>query len=222
MIGEEIDAHPVQRVRGGALAPLVADRLARKRPRDPGLHLRYRVGRHELAERAADQLVDREADPFGERLVREAQSLLAIEMQDRGAHAVGDEPQPMLALDGLLLQSLQVVDIGAGDEHAPDVALGAAVGVAIDADPDRLGAIGLRKLAFEPGRLAAERDVEMLLEMRERLAPEDILGISALDLVGMLAKPIQECLVGKPEAQLAIDVGKRQSQRIELALRQGE
>ena len=68
----------------------------------------------------AEQVVGRNADPVGERLVGEAQPELAVEVEDRQADAVGDEPQPVLALSGLELEALQVVDVAVGGEEAAD------------------------------------------------------------------------------------------------------
>ena len=84
----------------------------------------------------AEQVVGRDADPVAERLVGEAQLQLAVEIEDRQADAVGDEAQPVLALAGLELEALEVVDVAVGDEEAADVPCGAAVGVVVDADPD--------------------------------------------------------------------------------------
>ena len=43
----------------------------------------------------------------------------------------------MLALSGFELEPLEVIDVAVGDEIAADVALRAAIGVIVDADPDR-------------------------------------------------------------------------------------
>ena len=56
-----------------ALAALVADRRAGERALDVALHLVERVGRQEILQRVAEQVVGRDADPVAERLVGEAQ-----------------------------------------------------------------------------------------------------------------------------------------------------
>ena len=117
-VREQRVAHPAQLARRLALAALVRDRRAGERALDVALHLGERLRRHELAQRVAEQIVGRNADPVGERLVGEAQLLLAVEVQDRHADAVGDEAQPVLALAGLELEPLQVIDVAVGDEEA--------------------------------------------------------------------------------------------------------
>ena len=120
-----------------ALAPLVGHGRAGERALDVALHLGERVGRQHVLQRVAEHVVGGHADPVAERLVGEADLELPVEVEDRQADAVGDEAQPVLALPGLELEPLQVVDVAVRDEEAADVALRAAVRVVVDADPDR-------------------------------------------------------------------------------------
>ena len=71
----------------------------------------------------AEQVVGGHADPVAERLVGEADLELAVEVEDRQADAVGDEAQPVLALPGLELEPLQVIDVAVRDEEAAHVAV---------------------------------------------------------------------------------------------------
>ena len=105
------------------VAALVRDRRAGERALDVALQLGERLAREHVAHGVAEEVVGLDADPVAERLVREADLELPVEVDDRRADAVGDEPQPVLALAGLELEPLQVVDVGVGDEEAADVAL---------------------------------------------------------------------------------------------------
>ena len=97
-----------------------------------------------------EQIVGRDADPFRERLVRKAELLPPVEIQDRHPDAVGDETQAVLALAGLELEALQVIDVAVGDEEAAHVALLVAIRVVVDAHPERLAARH-RELPLEAG-----------------------------------------------------------------------
>ncbi len=128
-VGEERNAHPARFARQLALAPLVRHGRAGKRALDVALHFRQSVRRQDFLQRVPEDVVGRYADPRAERLVREAQLELAIEVQDRQPDAVGHEPQPVLALSGLEFKALQVVDVAVGDDEAADVALGGTIRV---------------------------------------------------------------------------------------------
>ena len=143
-----------------ALAPLVRDRRAGERALDVALHLGERLRRHELRSAWPSRSSAGDADPVGERLVREAELELAVEVEDRHADAVGDEAQPVLALAGLELEPLQVIDVAVGDEEAAHRALRRLVGVVVDVDPDRRPA-GDDELPLEAGALAVERGVDV-------------------------------------------------------------
>ena len=160
-IGEQRDAHPAQLARRAALAALVR-RPSRRRTRarcSPAFRSSASDGRKSCSA-WPEQIVRRDADPVGERLVGEAQAELAVEMEDRQADAVGDEAQPVLALARLELQPLQVIDVAVRREEAADVSLLIAVGVVVDAHPERLAA-RQRELPFVAGAFAAERGVDV-------------------------------------------------------------
>src|SRR6185503_16052292 len=146
---------------------------------------------------------------------------LAIEMEDRQAHAVGDEAQPVLALTRLELEPLQVVDIAVRREEAADVSLLVAVGVEVDAHPDRRTA-GRRQLPLVAGAFTAQRCVDVRAIELAVFATEHLDDLAAEHLVGPLAEPVEECLVDEPVALVAIDVRDRRPERIELALRKRE
>ena len=101
------------------------------------VHVGERAAGNQFLHAPAEEIVGRDADPVAERLVREAELEIAIEVDDRRADAVGDEAQTMLAAAGLELEPLQLIDVGVGDEETANVAVGAAVRIVVDADPDR-------------------------------------------------------------------------------------
>ncbi len=220
-VGEQRDAHPAQLARCPALAALVRDGRPGERALDVALHFRERIGRQEVGERMPEQIVRRHADPVGERLVREAQPKLAVEVQDRQAHAVGDEPQAVLALARLELQPLQMIDVAVRGEEAADVTLLVAIGVIVDAHPQQLAA-RKRDLPFVAGLLATERGVDVRAVELVALAADDFDDLAAEDLVGALAEPLEQRLVDEPVSLVEIDVGDRRAERVQLALRQRE
>ena len=173
----------------------------------------------DFAHRVSEQVVRRGADPVAERLVREADLELTVEIEDRRADAVDDEPQPVLALARLELDVLQVVDVGVGDEEAADVALRRAVRVVVDADPDRRPA-RRRQLPLEVGPLPVEGGVDVRVVEGVDFAPDDLDHLAADDVVVFLGDPAQEGGVREPVALVAVDVGERQPERVQLALRQ--
>jgi hypothetical protein len=204
------------------LAPLVGHR-SRRRRRDrcsPASRQRRRPGRHVL-ERVPEDVVGGHADPGAERLVGEADLELAVEVQDRQADAVGDEAQPMLALARLELQLLQVVDVAVRDQEAADMALRAAVGVVVDADPQRRAA-GRDELALVGRALARQRGIDVRPIELEDVAAEDLDRLAAQHLAVALAEPVEERLVDETVALVAVDVGDRDAKRIELALGERE
>ena len=216
-VGEERGADPAQFAFRVAVAPLVTDLRAGERPLDVALHLGKRVGVQQLGQRVAEQVVGGHADPVAERLIREAQLELPVEIDDRRADAVGDDPQPVLALPGFELQPLQRVDVGVGDEKAANRAGGAAIRVVIDANPDgRAPPRG--ELAFVPGPLAVEGRIDIGRVELEDLAPDDFDHLVPDHVVVALVGPIEKGLVDEAIAPVAIDVGKRQPQRVEVML----
>ena len=201
------------------IAPLVRHRGARERALDVTLHLGERIAGEHVAHRAAEQVVRRGADPLRERLVREADLELAVEVEDRRSDAVGDEPQPMLALSRLELEPLLVIDVRVRDEEAAHDALRRAVRVIVDADPDRRAA-GDDQLPLVAGPLAVERRADVGLVELVDVAAGDLDLLAADDLVGALGGPVEERAVDEAVALLAIDVGERHAERVQLALRQ--
>ncbi len=144
---------------------------------------------------------------------------LPVEMDDRRADAVGDQAQPVLAPARLELQPLQLVDVGVADEEAADIAVRAAVRVIVDVDPDRRPARH-RQLPLEPGALAGERRVDVGLVQRKRLPPVDVLDLLADHVDEDLAGPLEERLVDEAVAPVAVHIGQRQADRVQLPLRQ--
>ncbi len=173
--------------RRGPLAAVVAHRRAGERALHVALHLGQRVGRDEVLERLAEQIVDRRADVFAVGLVGEAQPQRAIEIEDRQADAVGDDAQAMLALAGLELEALDVVDIGVRGQHAADVAARPAIGVIIDADPESV-ALDRGKLALEADALAGKRGFEIGVVELVELAAVDLDDFAADDFGLRLAR----------------------------------
>ena len=127
----------------------------------------------------------------------------------------------MLALPCFELQPLQVVDVGIGREEPADEAVRAAVGVIVDADPDR-GTARRRELPLEIRPLAADRRLDVGLVELIDVAAVDLDDLASEDLLRTLAGPVEKRLVDEPVALVAVDVGERQAERVELALRQRE
>ncbi len=219
-IGEQRHAHPARFAAGALVAALVGDGRPGERALDVTLQLGERLARKHVAHGVAEQVVGLDADPVAEGLVGEADLELPVEIEDRGADAVGDEPQPVLALAGFELEPLQVVDVGVGDEEATDVTLRRAVRVVVDADPDRR-APRRDQLPLEIGPLAVERSVDVGVVERVDVAADDLDDLPADDVFVPLGDPGQERVVDELVALIAIDVGKGEPERVQLALRQG-
>ncbi len=218
-IGEQRNADPARLAVCAPVAALPGDRRPRERALDVPLQLGERFARQHFADGVAEQVIGGNADPVAERLVGETDLELAVEVEDRRADAVDDEPQPVLALARLELDALDVVDVGVGDEEAADLALRRAVRVVVDADPDRRPA-RRRELSLEIGPLAVERGVDVRVVERVDLAPDDLDHLVADDFLVLLGDPGQERGVREPVALVAVDVGERQAERVQLALRQ--
>ena len=218
-VGEQRDAHPAQLARRLALAALERDLRPGERPVDVLVHVGERAAGDQLVHATSEQVVGRHADPVAERLVREPQLQVAVEMDDRRADAVGDQAQPVLAPARLELQPLQLVDVGVADEKAADIAVGAAVRVIVDVDPDR-GPPRHRQLPLEPGALAGERRVDIGFVQRKHLPPVDVLDLLPDHVDEDLAGPLEERLVDEAVAPVAVHVGQRQADRVQLPLRQ--
>jgi hypothetical protein len=126
-----------------------------------------------MLQRLAEQIVDRGADIRAVRLVGEAHSQRAIEVEDRQANAVGDDAQAVLALARFELEPLDGVDVGIGGEQAPDVAARSAIRVVVDADPKRV-ALGAGELTLEANPFPRERCVDV--------GAVELIQFAALDL----------------------------------------
>ena len=164
-------------------------------------------------------VVDRTADVVAVRLVGKAQTLAAIEVEDRQADAVGDDAQAMLALAGLEFEALDVVDVGIRRQDAAHVAARTAVGVVVDADPEGV-ALDRRQLAFEADALAGQRRLEIGVVELVEFAPVDLDHLAAEDVALGLAGPVEEGAVDEAVALLGVDVADGQAERVQLALRQ--
>ena len=183
------------------------------------VHVGERAAGDQLLHPPAEEVVGRDADPVAERLVREAQLEVAVEVDDRRADAVGHEAQPVLAPAGLELEALQLIDVRVADEKAAHFAVGAAVRVVVDVNPDG-GPAGDGQLPLEAGPLAGQRRLDVGLVQREHLAPDDVLDLLADDVREDLAGPLEERLVDEAVAPVAVDVGQREAERVQLALGQ--
>ncbi len=134
--GNSVIRTPAQFARRLALATLERDLRPAERPVDVVVHVGERPAGDQLLHPPTEQIVGRDADPVAERLVREPELEVAIEVDDRRAHAVGDEAEPMLASARLELEPLQLVDVGIAHEKAANLAVRAAIRVIIDVNPD--------------------------------------------------------------------------------------
>ena len=125
----------------------------------------------------------------------------------------------MLALARLELQPLDVIDVGVGRKKAANVAARAAIGVVVDADPERV-ALGARKLALEAHPLAGERGVDVCVVELVELAPFDLDDLAAEHLGGIPACPVEKSPVDEAIVLAGVDIAHRHGERIELALRE--
>ena len=216
-IGEQRDADPAQLAGRLALATLERHLFAVERALDELVHLGERSG-DQAVHRAAEQVVRIGSDPVAERLVGESDLELSIEMDDRRSDAIGDEAQPVLAPARFELEPLELIDVGIRDEETPDVAVGGAVRIVVDPDPHRRPP-GHGQLPLEPGPLAAQRGFDIGFEERILVAAGDLLDLVADQLGNRQPGPFDERLVDEAIAPAAVDVGNRQAERIELALR---
>src|SRR6185437_5464510 len=70
------------------------------------------------------------------------------------------------------------------------------------------------------GLLAAEGGVDVRAIELVALATDDFDDLAPEDLVGALAEPLEQRLVDEAIALVAIDVGDRRAERVQLSLRQ--
>jgi hypothetical protein len=101
---------------------------------------------------------------------------------------------------------------------AANVAVGAAVGVVVDADPHRRRPGNGQAAARNPVRSPRAR-LDIGFEERICVAAGDLRDLMSDHLGTRQARPFDERLVDEAIAPAAVDVGNRQSERVELALR---
>src|SRR6202165_5123503 len=123
----------------------------------------------------------------------------------------------MLALAGLELKALDVVDIGERGQNAADVAARPAIRVIIDADPESV-ALDRGELAFEADALAGKRGLEIGMIKLVELAAVDFDDFAADDFGLGAAGPVEEGAVDETIALVRVDVADRQAERVQLAL----
>src|SRR5206468_8807009 len=130
-----------------------------------------RIGRQEVPDAMAKQIVGLDAEPARERLVGETQPELAVEIEYRQLDAVGDKTQAMLALPRLELEPFQVIDVAVRRDEASNHAVGCAIRIVVNANPNRrLSRNG--KLPDKSGALPRERRFDVrLIELIDLLAP---------------------------------------------------
>ena len=166
----------------------------------------------------SEEIIGLDAKPARERFVGEAQPELAIEVENRQLDAVGHQPQAMLALAGLELEPLQIVDVAVRRQKSAHRAVGAAIGVIVDANPDRR-LPRYRKLPYETCALAGQSSFDVsLVELVDIVAPDVEHGM-ADDLIFALGDAVEERQVDEPVTLLTIHIGERQAERVQLALR---
>src|ERR1700738_4936705 len=123
----------------------------------------------------------------------------------------------MLALAGLELEALDVVDIGESGQQATHIALRAAIRVIIDADPESVS-LDRGELAFEADALAGKRGFEISVIKLVELAAVDFDDFAADDFGLGAAGPVEEGAVDETIALVRVDVADRQAERVQLAL----
>ena len=198
---------------------LVGARLATEGALVGGCQLHRRLSADHVARGPADHIFAPQPGEAQERFIDEYVTQFAIQIDHRLRQVIGEQLQLLLSRDSFLLEPLQMVDIGVGRKQSANATLRTAVRVIVDPDPDRR-VVGPRKLTFESRRFAMERRFELRPVELVNLGTQDLGNVATLDLVRRLAQPIQECLVRKTVMLLTINIRERQTQRIELALRQ--
>src|SRR5215216_4937754 len=122
----------------------------------------------------------------------------------------------MFALARLELEPLQIIDVAVRCEKTAHRTVGVAIRVIVDADPDRRLARN-RELPHEAGALAGKGSLYVsLVELINIVAPNVEYG-TADDFLFGLGDTVEKCSVDEPIALLAIHIGERQPERIELA-----
>src|SRR5207302_3361615 len=119
------------------LASLVGNGRAVEHALEVRDHFVERIRRQKIPEAVTEQIVSGNADPIRKWTIGEAQPVIAVEIEYRQLDAVGDEPEPVLALSRFQLEQLQMIDIRVCREKAAHESVGLAIGVIVDANPDR-------------------------------------------------------------------------------------
>ena len=172
-----------------------------------------------VAQRVTEQVLRRHADQLAERAVGEPELLQQVAVDDRGTDAVGDQAQLVLALTGLELEPLQVVDVDDRDHDAADLAVGIALRVVIDAHPARR-LPGHDQVTLETGALAGAGGVGVRPVERVDVQAVDLGDRPADEVTGLESQPLQEGGVGEAVAPVPIKAGDRQLDAVQHALRQ--
>src|SRR6266478_7158764 len=121
----------------------------------------------------------------------------------------------MLALAGLELEMLDIVDIGESGQHATDLASRPAIGVIIDTDPES-AALDRGELAFEADALAGERGLEISVIKLKEVAAVDFGNFAADDFALGAAGPVEERAIDETIVLVKVDVADRQTERVQL------
>src|ERR1700681_535581 len=122
----------------------------------------------------------------------------------------------MLALAGLELEALDVVDIGESGQHDTHIALRPAVRVIIDADPESV-ALDRGELAFEADALAGKRGFEISVIKLVEVAAVDFADFAADDFGLGAAGPIEEGRVDETNGVVPRDCRDRQAEPVQLS-----
>ena len=123
----------------------------------------------------------------------------------------------MLALAGLELEMLDIVDIGESGQHATDLASRPAIGVIIDTDPES-AALDRGELAFEADALAGKGCFEISAIKLVEVAAVDLDDVTANDFGLDEPGPVEERAIDETIVLISVDVADRQTERVQLTL----
>ena len=217
-VREQGDARPTAVTVQLFLATFVRHRGAGEGALDVALHLRESVRRQHVLESMPGDVFRRRADARTKRFVGKSNLELAIEIQDGDTDTVGNEAQPMFALPCLQFELLQMIDIAVRQQKPPHLPLRVAIGVVVDANPDRRAA-GRDQLPLVGSALAGQRRLDVGAIELEDVAPHHLDGLAAQHVGLAHANPVEVSLVDEAVTLVTIDVRHRQPEHIELALR---
>src|SRR5438105_15379832 len=119
----------------------------------------------------------------------------------------------MLALAGLELEMLDIVDIGESGQHATDLASRPSIGVIIDTDPES-AALDRGELAFEADALAGKGCLEISMIKLVEVAPVDLDDCTANDFGLCEPGPVDERALHETIVLVNVDVAARQNDRL--------